>query len=126
MRLVPPALRLAAAVGGAQREVAQLYPGDDVGEASLLTGAPRNANVTATTDGCVYEVDRDDFEPLLRERPAMGKRSVRPRPPATRPRRPMAPAANGPSPTSPTDPRLLPPLNVAAGVWTAAQRSPQA
>jgi small-conductance mechanosensitive channel len=57
--------------GESERIVAQLHPGDFVGEASLLTGAPRNASVTALSDGSVYEVDKRHLEPLLRERPAL-------------------------------------------------------
>ena len=43
--------------------------GDFFGEVSLLTGEPRSATVTAVTDCVVYEIRKQDFEPLLKARP---------------------------------------------------------
>lgn len=54
-----------------ERNVARLYPGDYVGEASLLTGAPRNATVEASTPAIVYQIDKAHFEPFLNARPDM-------------------------------------------------------
>lgn len=51
------------------KSVARLYPGDYVGENSLLTGAPRNATITAITPSSVYELDKDDVSALLELRP---------------------------------------------------------
>jgi small-conductance mechanosensitive channel/CRP-like cAMP-binding protein len=62
---------LVADADGREREVARLFPGDYVGEASLLTGAPRNASIDAVTDAAVYEIEKDAFEPFLRLRPEM-------------------------------------------------------
>ncbi len=58
---------------GNDRTVARLFPGDYVGEASLLTGAPRNATVEAATPGVVYEIDKAHFEPFLNARPDMAE-----------------------------------------------------
>ncbi len=58
---------------GIEQSVAQLYPGDYVGEASLLTGAPRNATVVASTAASVYAIDRARFEPFVRERPEIAE-----------------------------------------------------
>ena len=51
--------------------VNRLYPGDYLGEASLLTGVARNAAVEAVTAATVYEIDKADFEPFLIARPEM-------------------------------------------------------
>jgi small-conductance mechanosensitive channel/CRP-like cAMP-binding protein len=58
---------------GVDRIVARLFPGDYVGEASLLTGAPRNASVEAASPATVYEIDKAHFEPFLNERPEMAE-----------------------------------------------------
>jgi CRP-like cAMP-binding protein len=42
-----------------------------VGEMSLLTGEPRSATVRAITGATVVEIGRHQYEPLLRERPAL-------------------------------------------------------
>ncbi len=55
------------------KSVARLYPGDYVGENSLLTGAPRNATITALTPSSVYELDKDDVSMLLEERPEIAE-----------------------------------------------------
>ena len=49
------------------REVAVLATGDVVGEMSLMTGAPRNATVTALTRVRVLEITKDPIEALLQE-----------------------------------------------------------
>jgi len=56
---------------GVERIVNRLYPGDYLGEASLLTGVARNAAVEAVTAATVYEIDKADFEPFLIARPEM-------------------------------------------------------
>jgi small-conductance mechanosensitive channel/CRP-like cAMP-binding protein len=58
---------------GADRAVARLAPGDYIGEASLLTGAPRNATIVALTKAVVYEINKEGFEPFLRARPEMAE-----------------------------------------------------
>lgn len=57
-----------------ERIVKRLFPGDYVGEASLLTGAPRNATIEAVTNAVVYEIDKARFEPFLNARPDMADR----------------------------------------------------
>jgi small-conductance mechanosensitive channel/CRP-like cAMP-binding protein len=56
---------------GNELEVARLDPGGYVGEASLLTGAPRNATVAALTSAAVWEIDKDAIEPYLTANPAI-------------------------------------------------------
>jgi len=56
---------------GVDHEIARLFPGDYVGEASLLTGAKRNATVQALTACAVYEIDKSNFEPFMSARPEM-------------------------------------------------------
>jgi CRP-like cAMP-binding protein len=51
--------------------VATLGPGDIVGEMSLMTGAPRNATVTATKKTEVLEIGRDALQKLLAENPGL-------------------------------------------------------
>ena len=59
---------------GNDRVVKRLFPGDYAGEASLLTGAPRNATIEAVTASMVYEIDKAHFEPFLSARPDMAER----------------------------------------------------
>ena len=49
--------------------LAELGPGDWVGEASLLTGAPRNATVVASTVALLLEMDKAAFESSLKREP---------------------------------------------------------
>ncbi len=51
------------------REVAVLATGDVVGEMSLMTGAPRNATVTALTRVRALEITKEPVEALLRKSP---------------------------------------------------------
>ena len=51
--------------------VASLWPGDCVGEMSLLTGAARSADVFAKTDATVIEISKEDIAPILRESPRL-------------------------------------------------------
>jgi CRP-like cAMP-binding protein len=46
-------------------------PGAVIGEMSLLTGAPRSATVRAVDGATVYEIARQQYEPLLRSRPSL-------------------------------------------------------
>ena len=59
---------------GTERIVKRLFPGDYVGEASLLTGTPRNASVEAVSAAVVYEIDKAHFEPFLNAQPDMADR----------------------------------------------------
>jgi small-conductance mechanosensitive channel/CRP-like cAMP-binding protein len=56
------------------REVAVLAAGDVVGEMSLMTGAPRNATVTALTRVCVLEITKEPIEILLKSSPELLER----------------------------------------------------
>jgi small-conductance mechanosensitive channel/CRP-like cAMP-binding protein len=56
------------------REVAVLATGDVVGEMSLMTGAPRNATVTALTRMRVLEITKEPIETLLKKSPELLQR----------------------------------------------------
>jgi len=56
------------------REVAVLAAGDVVGEMSLMTGAPRNATVTALTRMRVLEITKEPMEALLKKSPELLQR----------------------------------------------------
>jgi CRP-like cAMP-binding protein len=47
----------------------RLAPGEVFGEVSLLTGQPRTATISAAFDSRVYEIHREDLDPILRRRP---------------------------------------------------------
>ena len=47
------------------RKVAELGPGDVVGEMSLINHAPRNATVVATTDVTVLHMDAREFTSVM-------------------------------------------------------------
>ena len=49
--------------------LAELGPGEWVGEGSLLTGAPRNATVVATAPALLLEMDKAAFESSLKREP---------------------------------------------------------
>lgn len=55
---------------------AVLGPGDWFGEASLLTGAPRNATVVAATDALLVEIPKAGFEASLQREPEVLERLV--------------------------------------------------
>jgi CRP-like cAMP-binding protein len=50
-----------------QRSVAKLWPGDSVGEMSVLTGDPRTADVYVLEDVALIEIDKKSLEPVLVE-----------------------------------------------------------
>lgn len=60
---------LRAEVGGA---IAWLRAGDVVGEIGFFADTPRTATVRATRDATVLELDRDAYEQVSREAPAIG------------------------------------------------------
>lgn len=51
--------------------IADLLPGDFMGEIALLKNRTRNATVTATQDSVVYAFNPREFSSLLRECPAL-------------------------------------------------------
>lgn len=61
--------QVAVKIGG--EPVADLFAGDFVGEMSLLTGAPRNANVVAVEPVAVLEIRKDVLAPVLAESPTL-------------------------------------------------------
>jgi CRP-like cAMP-binding protein len=61
--------QVAVKVGG--ETVADLFAGDFVGEMSLLTGAPRNATVTAVEPVAAYEIRKHVLAPVLAEAPTL-------------------------------------------------------
>lgn len=56
------------------RKVAELGPGDVVGELALLSSSQRNATVVATSRGTVLEIHRRHFIALLDESPPLARR----------------------------------------------------
>jgi len=57
---------------GSDATVDRMVPGDLFGEISLLTGAPRAASIVAATDAVLYELCKEDIDPLLQRRPELG------------------------------------------------------
>ena len=53
--------------GESESEVYRAKPGDVIGEASIITGAPRNATVRAASDCQLLSLPRELFAALLRE-----------------------------------------------------------
>lgn len=51
--------------GGVQRVIAELHPGDVLGETSLLLDLPRTATVKATTSIRCFTLDRSSFYELV-------------------------------------------------------------
>jgi CRP-like cAMP-binding protein len=58
------------------RALADLGPGQWFGEASLLTGAPRNATVVAFTEAEILELPKAAFEASLKREPEILERLV--------------------------------------------------
>lgn len=50
---------------GQSKHLAKLWPGDCVGEMSLLTGEPRSADVYAHEDSILLEITKEELAPLL-------------------------------------------------------------
>ena len=51
--------------------VASLWPGDCVGEMSLLTGAPRSADVFARVDSMLVEIKKENIAPIFESNPRL-------------------------------------------------------
>ena len=51
--------------------VATLWPGDCVGEMSLLTGEPRSANVKVKTSSILLELKKADLQPIFESNPKL-------------------------------------------------------
>jgi CRP-like cAMP-binding protein len=76
LRVVKPVERLEPHTGLYWETVAELGPGDWFGEASLLTGAPRNATVVAITACELVEIPKSAFEKCIRREPQILERLV--------------------------------------------------
>jgi CRP-like cAMP-binding protein len=51
--------------------VATLWPGQNVGEMSLLTGAPRSADVYSRSNATLLEIKKEDLSPILKSNPQL-------------------------------------------------------
>jgi uncharacterized membrane protein YdbT with pleckstrin-like domain len=58
---------------GLEQEVGRIGPGEHFGETSLLLGEPRDATVEVVGDATLLYLNKDEFGPLLRERPSILK-----------------------------------------------------
>lgn len=58
-------------INGSPRSVAQIGPGDCLGEMSLLTGEKRSATIVALSDMKVVELDKETLAPLIAESPEL-------------------------------------------------------
>jgi small-conductance mechanosensitive channel/CRP-like cAMP-binding protein len=56
---------------GEQVVVATIWPGDCVGEMSLLTGEPRSANVRAKINSTLLEITKADITPIFEDAPEL-------------------------------------------------------
>ena len=56
---------------GEKTSVANLWPGDCVGEMSMLTGEPRSADVVALSDVVLLQVTKDELQPILANNPGL-------------------------------------------------------
>jgi CRP-like cAMP-binding protein len=56
---------------GEQVAVATIWPGDCVGEMSLLTGEPRSANVRAKVNSTLLEITKADIAPIFEANPEL-------------------------------------------------------
>ena len=56
-----------------QLTVGQLRSGDFFGESALLTGAPRNATVTARAESICFSLNKESLTPLLQARPELAE-----------------------------------------------------
>jgi len=63
--------RFAITVDGRRQAIAELGPGQPVGEIAFLAGGPRTATVTALRDSVVLRLGRAEFEQLSGKNPGM-------------------------------------------------------
>lgn len=57
-------------------KIANLGPGDAVGEMALLDGEPRSATVLMTTDGTVLTMPRREFKAVLHDIPGISSKML--------------------------------------------------
>ncbi|WP_345812091.1 mechanosensitive ion channel family protein [Paraburkholderia sp. PREW-6R] len=60
-----------------QVEVARLGPGDAVGEMGLLAGLPAQVRIAALKRSVVYQLEKEDLTPILKDNPEVAKRMCR-------------------------------------------------
>lgn len=60
--------------GGEHLKVAQLTPGDVLGERSCIDPSPRSATVTATSELHLLELSRAELDRMIRELPSVASR----------------------------------------------------
>jgi CRP-like cAMP-binding protein len=63
-----------ASVHKGGRKLAELGPGDVVGELAILTKAPRNATVTTTTETTIATIGRRDVNRLIADAPGFARK----------------------------------------------------
>lgn len=76
LQVVRPAERTEPYTGLFWEMVAVLGPGDWFGEASLLTGAPRNATIVTASETLLVEIPKAGFEASLKREPELVERLV--------------------------------------------------
>ncbi|MEM5345454.1 mechanosensitive ion channel family protein [Paraburkholderia azotifigens] len=54
-------------------EVTRLGPGDALGEAGLLAGMPARVTISALTASTVFQLNKDDLTPLLKDKPDVAR-----------------------------------------------------
>jgi len=59
------------------KQLKDLLAGDFFGDMSFLTGAERSADILALQDCQILEIERSDFDELVKEHPAIGLKAYR-------------------------------------------------
>ncbi|MBX3127169.1 MAG: Crp/Fnr family transcriptional regulator [Polyangiaceae bacterium] len=67
-------VRLIRRVGGAERSLRVLRPGDLFGESALIAGAERTSTAVALSAGAALVLDQSTFQQVLAANPAVGTR----------------------------------------------------
>jgi CRP-like cAMP-binding protein/small-conductance mechanosensitive channel len=73
--LVKGEVEVRVASGGAERRVATLKAPNFFGEMALMTGQPREATVVALTAVECLRIDKEDFQAILQQRPAIAEKT---------------------------------------------------
>ena len=63
--------RFTITLAGQQRIIAEIGPGQPIGEIAFLAGGPRTATVTALRDSVVLRLGREDFDMLAARNPGI-------------------------------------------------------
>ena len=58
------------------RRVSTMHPGDFFGEIALVTGVPRTTSVVTESPSRLLVLTHADFQRLLREQPAIGRKAL--------------------------------------------------